>query len=287
MMTVRDELYKADENELWEYSFPEVAADMKDIAAVEEKLEVTFTDDYRDFLLHANGWHNFYRSVTLFGTKEYVDTWAGWYTYALRRLKTELENNPSLYKKDEPLFPIAVSQHTDHFLFVLVLGGNRRGQVICLADGEIERYDTFTDFFEAMIDSNRDELEEVRENAQNIFDFEVDTVFDTAKSMVDMTYNKKSGGLRVDVSSHLGKIDGSTKKWMDIVSYGQCMLVIKDFDTLGEIADSIRGKKWLRIQGKKKTPFEDESIKQAVLKTLYRARDEHIGHFGDWGSWEV
>ncbi|MCM1091281.1 MAG: hypothetical protein NC413_10605 [Muribaculum sp.] len=201
-------------------------------------------------------------------------------------MKTELENNPSLHKKDEPLFPIAVSRHTDHFLFVLVLGGERCGQVLCLADGEIESYDTFTDFFESMIDSNRDELEEVRENACNIFEFEVDTVFDTAKSKVDMTYNKKSGSLKVDVSSHLGKIHGSTKKWTDIVSYGQCMLDIEDFDTLGEIADSIRDKTWLRIQGKKKMLFEDESVKQAVLKALYRARDERMGRLGGL-SWAI
>lgn len=107
---------------------------------------------------------------------------------------------------------------------------------------------------------------------QNEIKFEVkDVVFDTADSVVEMVYDTKSGYLSVWVSSYLSKIHQATKEWMDITSYGQCVLVIKDFNTLSEIADCIKDKEWLCVHDGEKTPFKDESIRQAVLKRLYNA----------------
>lgn len=161
MLSVRDELYKADEDELWEYHFPEVAANMSDISAVQKKLGVSFSDDHIDFLLCADGWQCFYQDVNLFGTKDYETEM---FAYAQKMLDVEVEYIDELREIRDHLLPVAVSK-SDKDLFVMVLKeGEDHGAVIWLAGGEIERFDSFSDFFEAMIDYNKEDLEELLED---------------------------------------------------------------------------------------------------------------------------
>lgn len=100
----------------------------------------------------------------------------------------------------------------------------------------------------------------------------IDTVvFDTAKSSVRMEYDTSDGYLSVNVFSRLSETHQSAKEWMDLSSYGQCLLIIEDLETLRELADCIKDKDWLQIHNKEKTLFKDESIKQAILERLYNA----------------
>lgn len=158
MLMVRNELYKADKAQLWEYHYPEVAAELREIQLAKEKLQIKLSKDYIDFLLCANGWKCFYQLVDLFGTKDF-DTEN--MSLAKMLLNTELECDESLNDIKEYLFPIAVSQ-TDKDLFVMVLKeGREYGQIIWLAGGEIEIFFSFSDFFEAMIEYNKEELEDI------------------------------------------------------------------------------------------------------------------------------
>lgn len=161
MLPVRDELYKADEDELWEYHFPEVAANMSDISAVQKKPGLSFTNDYIDFLLCANGWKCFYQDVNLFGTN---DCETEMFAYAQKMLDVEVEYIDELREIRDHLLPVAVSR-PDKDLFVTVLKeGEDHGSVIWHAGGEIERFDSFSEFFEAMIDYNKEDLEELLED---------------------------------------------------------------------------------------------------------------------------
>ncbi len=158
MLLVRDELYKADKEQLWEYHYPEVAAEPSEILLAQKKLQISLCQDYIDFLLCANGWKCFYQLVDLFGTKDFE---AENMSRAKMLLNTELEYDESLNDIKEYLFPIAVSR-TDKDLFVMVLAeGIEYGQIIWLAGGEIDRFLSFSDFFEAMIAYNKEELEEI------------------------------------------------------------------------------------------------------------------------------
>ena len=160
MLMVRDELYKADKEQLWEYHYPEVAAEPREILLVQQLLQFPLCQDYIDFLLCANGWKCFYQLVDLFGTKDFE---AENMSRAKMLLDTELEYDESLNDIKEYLLPIAVSQ-TDKDLFVMVLTeGRRYGEVIWLAGGEIERFTSFSDFFEAMIEYNKEELADILE----------------------------------------------------------------------------------------------------------------------------
>lgn len=158
MLMVRNELYQADKEQLWEYYYPEVAAEMSEIVFSQEKLQIKLSEEYIDFLLCANGWKCFYQLVDLFGTKDFETEIM---SYAKTLLNVEVEYDESLYSIKDCLFPVAVSR-TDKDLFVMVLAeGKEYGQVIWLAGGVIERFHSFSEFFEAMIEYNKEELEDI------------------------------------------------------------------------------------------------------------------------------
>lgn len=158
MLIVRNELYEADKEGLWEYHYPEVAASMSEISLIQQKLKVEFSEDYINFLLCANGWKCFYQLVDLFGTKDF-ETEA--IEYSNKMLEAELNNDESLSSIRDSLLPIAVSR-TDKDLFVMVLKeGDEYGQIIWLAGGTVECFASFTDFFESMIEYNKEELEDI------------------------------------------------------------------------------------------------------------------------------
>lgn len=158
LLMIRDELYKADKERLWKYYYPEVAAEMNEILLAQKRLKVKLSQDYIDFLLCANGWKCFYQLVDLFGTKDFE-------TENMSRAKAflniELEYNKSLKNIKDYLFPIAVSQ-TDKDLFVMLLTeGSDYGQIIWFAGGENDRFSSFSDFFESMIEYNKEELKDI------------------------------------------------------------------------------------------------------------------------------
>ena len=162
MLMVRDEMYKTDRDGLWEYHFPEVAASGDEIKTVQEKLKVSLSEEYVNFLLHANGWKCFYQLVDLFGTEELGGDAM---MYAKRLLDVETDNSEELRNLKDQLIPVAVSR-ADRDLFVMVLAkGSEYGKILWLAGGEIDRFDSFGDFFEAMIAYNREDLEDLKSSA--------------------------------------------------------------------------------------------------------------------------
>jgi hypothetical protein len=70
MVEIKQAIYEADTDGLWEYHLPKVAATEDEIAAVEARLGIRLDPQYREFLRYANGWPSFYQSVDLFGTED-------------------------------------------------------------------------------------------------------------------------------------------------------------------------------------------------------------------------
>lgn len=164
MLEVRNKMYLADTEQLWDYYYPELAAQLEDILSLQKKLNVTLSQDYIDFLLRANGWKCFYQNVDLFGTKDFG---AKNMTYAKQLLNVELEYHDSLRQIKDYLLPIAVSR-TDKDLFVMVLTeGKDFGQIVWLAGGEIDRFSSFVEFFDSMMEYNQLELEEMLNEAKH------------------------------------------------------------------------------------------------------------------------
>lgn len=157
MLNVRNNLLKADTSGLWQYDFPEVAATKEEVENIQKHLGIKLSDEYIKFLLCANGWKCFYQMVDLFGTHEFVSDKM---KHAIKLLNIEIEFNESLKDVKEYLFPIAVSRN-DKDLFIMMLNDNNFGEIIWLAGGEIDRFVSFIEFFESMIEYNKEELEEM------------------------------------------------------------------------------------------------------------------------------
>ncbi len=156
MLEVRNRMYAADKEQLWEYYYPEVAAKIEDVESLQKRLNIRLNPDYVDFLLRADGWKRFYQDVDLFGTKDF-DTEI--MEYAQQLLNVELEYHDSLRQIKDYLIPVAVSR-TDKDLFVMVLTeGEDFGKIVWLAGGEIDRFSSFVEFFDSMMEYNRLDLE--------------------------------------------------------------------------------------------------------------------------------
>lgn len=161
LVYVRDQLMKADKEQVWEYYWPEVAATKNELRAIQKKLNINLSKEYQDFLLHANGWECFFQNIDLFGTSDFDSNKMA---YARELLSVEMVYNEDLQEMKDYLFPIAVSRD-DMDLFVMVLKkGDRFGEVIWLAGGEIDKYESFTEFFLAMIEYNKLGVEDMRKN---------------------------------------------------------------------------------------------------------------------------
>ncbi|AZK44862.1 SMI1/KNR4 family protein [Paenibacillus lentus] len=157
MILVKQDMEKYDEEGLWEYHLPEVAASEELLIKTEQHLGYHLDSEYKEFLKYANGWKSFYQSVDLFGTNELVSS--SDMDYAVNILNA-IEDSVIFecgVPRDE-LLPIAVTK-IDKDLFVITkLNSSNPGQVIWFAGEEIDRFDNFKEFFLSMIDYNREEL---------------------------------------------------------------------------------------------------------------------------------
>jgi hypothetical protein len=157
MALVKSELAKADTGKLWPYHLPRVAATQAQISAAESCLGHKLDEEYAQFLRHANGWPAFYQSVQLFGTEELLGNAA--MENALRTVSYLEENVLKTSGVDRAaLLPIAATD-VDMDLFVIDRTGSpARARVIWFAGTEVQRFDSFNEYFLAMVDYNRAEL---------------------------------------------------------------------------------------------------------------------------------
>jgi len=161
MIQVKQEVIKHDKIGLWHQHLPAVAATDKQIEKVEEILGFNIDNSYKNFLKFSNGWKAVYQTVDLFGTDELSGSPI--MDYAFKLLK-ELEEDiitPMGYRLDE-LLPIAAT-FEDIDIFVLTKPSSPEpGIVIWFAGGEIDRFSNFSEYFLAMIDYNRLEVERLK-----------------------------------------------------------------------------------------------------------------------------
>ena len=155
LIDVNEERQLSDVKNLWEYHQPENPATEENIRYAERELGFCLADNYRDFLLCADGWQCFYQMVDLFGTTELIQqtksekwTLANQYIYIIDDAGVFTLSGLT----PDDLYPIAVSRD-DMDLFVMIKPGRSdSGTVIWYAGEEIERFSDFEDFFVCMIE---------------------------------------------------------------------------------------------------------------------------------------
>lgn len=116
--------------------------------------------------------------------------------------------------------------------------------------------------------------------SEKYLDIEIgNVVIDNADgSHVYLKFYPENGYVNVcEVTNYLG-YHKSSKKWIDMSSYGLRELDIEDLETLALIAEGIKGKRWTigwyNDKPNRDTEFTNKEIKQRVLDTLYNAKTE-------------
>ena len=158
MVQIKQVIADLDKQGLWQYELPGVAATEEDLRNVERLLGESLDSRYRDFLRHAGGWPAFHQTVDLFGHKDLLGSMR--FAHAQSMLEAvEGSVLESAKVKREQLLPIAASP-VDLDLFVMTRrSADKPGVVIWIAGTEIDRFPTFDEYFLAMLDYNRAEVQ--------------------------------------------------------------------------------------------------------------------------------
>lgn len=164
LVLVKQELAESDTKRLWPHKLPAVAASETRLAEVEAHLGEALDPTFRAFLLCADGWLAFYQTVDLFGSDDLLGSNRFHYATKMLGYVAETVLTQGGLRREE-LLPIAVSA-ADLDLFVMTSGSaSRPGTVIWLAGSEVDRFAGFEEFFLAMVDYNRLEVQHLQASA--------------------------------------------------------------------------------------------------------------------------
>jgi len=140
-------LEQSDKEGLFEGSIPNPSASETEIVAYEAEAGESLPVAFRDFLLHANGWNDFYFGLDLFGLEALRGSGK---SHRARELLASYEAEEVLDEAEiEPseVLPVAAGDGAD--LIVIVREGlPAAGTVVWFDGGEAGRYDDYGEFFE-------------------------------------------------------------------------------------------------------------------------------------------
>jgi hypothetical protein len=156
---VRQRLEELDGGGLFEYPLPEVAASEDEVSATEAALGFALDEQYRRFLRFANGWRCLLQAVDLFGTRQLVGPSLMDVARAQLDSIDDADFEHEVGCRVADVLPIGASGvQSDMFLLGLP-GSPIDGQVVWLAGTAVDRFSGFDDFFLAMVDYNRRQIE--------------------------------------------------------------------------------------------------------------------------------
>jgi hypothetical protein len=164
LVVLKNTLTEVDKEGVFPQHLPKAPATPGEIQECERALGFELDDEYRTFLLHADGWHGFVQDIHLFGTQDLLGS--DRFCEARRILQSYrhvISGSDAL--AIESLFPIGVSL-ADGDVFAMVRPGIPSDwRVFWIAGGESERYPSFSEFFLTMMDANFEEIASFRQDA--------------------------------------------------------------------------------------------------------------------------
>ncbi|WP_211473824.1 SMI1/KNR4 family protein [Collimonas humicola] len=144
------------------WHLPRVGAKPENIASAEKIIGTSFSHQFKEFLGYADGWQGFHVLTDLFGTKEFID---GKSNLVLKRpeLAAFLDTNNL---SDAEVISIGASDFDlDVFLHFSPSSKMLPGGVLWFANEEVDRYESFAEFFTAMVNYNARIAQKMAENA--------------------------------------------------------------------------------------------------------------------------
>ncbi len=166
MAIIKQAVAEADNEGLWEYRLPHVGATESQLRAVEEHLGEPLDPSYREFLECAGGWPAFLQTVDLFGPEELLGNERFRHAQEMvGYLEDEVLKKSPVSKED--LLPIAASPVDRHLFVMTRKSASKPGVVIWFDGDEVDRFPSFDEFFLAMMDYNREEIQALRGSPKN------------------------------------------------------------------------------------------------------------------------
>lgn len=158
---IKQKIAEVDVDGLWKNTLPEVAASEEEIAAVEIALGYSIDSQYREFLLHANGWKAFEQNIDIFGVDDLVGGLRAHRATELIESMAPIKNLCGLNEAD--MQPIAVSSDDIDVVLIARPHLSESGKVFWFAGGLIDTFPSFEEYFLAMVDYNRINYQELVE----------------------------------------------------------------------------------------------------------------------------
>lgn len=159
---VKQKIAEVDVNELWENTLPGVAASVDQIRTLEARLGGSLDPQYREFLLHTNGWRAFMQNIDVFSLGDFVGGPSAERAIELVESLEPLAVVCGLGKHE--LLPIAVSSDGIDVILMAKPETECAGTIFWLAGGLIETFVGFDEWFLAMVDYNRGEYQRLLSN---------------------------------------------------------------------------------------------------------------------------
>jgi hypothetical protein len=166
MALIKQAVADADSEGLWEYRLPHVGATESQLQAVEHHLGEPLAAGYREFLECAGGWPAFLQTVDLFGPEELLGNERFLHAQEMvGYLEDEVLKTSNVRR--EVLLPMAASPVDRHLFVITRKSAQHPGTVIWFDGSEVDRFPSFDEFFLAMMDYNREEIQALRGSPKN------------------------------------------------------------------------------------------------------------------------
>lgn len=141
-----------DPQHLFPMKGPKVRASEEAIAQAEEATAFLFSQDYKDFLRHADGWPAFCENMDIFGTSDFL---SGEVKRLVERHAAAIRFMSTLGLDSNDYLAVGGNRNgLDLFLLISANCRNSPGQVIWYKDDEVDRCPSFGEFFSSMIALN-------------------------------------------------------------------------------------------------------------------------------------
>ncbi|MEV6527553.1 SMI1/KNR4 family protein [Longispora sp. NPDC051575] len=151
-IVAKSALDDADPKHLEPYTLPKVAA-TEDALAAFETVHGALPSAYRQFLLHANGWPQFYMDADLFGLPELEGSASAAVAAELMDVYTDTGVFDDMDWPPGDALPVGAGEGMRDLFVIGRAGTPVQGQVSWIDGEEIERYPDFGEFIASMRDA--------------------------------------------------------------------------------------------------------------------------------------
>ena len=164
LVRVREQIARLDEDGIFPYTLPAVAATLPAIEAFEAGTGVTLDAGHRSFLLSADGWRAFFETQDLLGVEQLAggphrDVFTAWIESAPAQARAEGYSA-------QTLLPVAVDLEMPLFAAMPVVDGQVTGRVLSLdPSGIIDDHASFEEYVDATIAYSRRNLADFESGA--------------------------------------------------------------------------------------------------------------------------